>query len=121
MDVGRCRPLLTESPTGGGVAIPELVPWGSPAFAAGLEEADVITTVDGRPVAGVEQWRSAIGARRPGDRIAVGYIRDGAKAATTLTLGEDPTMEVVAIESTGAALTREQQAFRDAWLRSRRK
>ena len=96
VDVGRCRPLPTESPTGGGVAIPELVPWGSPAFAAGLEEADVITTVDGRPVAGVEQWRSAIGARRPGDRIAVGYIRDGAKAATTLTLGEDPAMEVVA-------------------------
>ncbi len=113
--------VVTESPTGGGVAIPELVPWGSPAFAAGLEEADVITTVDGRPVAGVEQWRSAIGAHRPGDRIAVGYIRDGAKAATTLTLAEDPAMEVVAIESTGAALTREQQAFRDAWLRSRRK
>ena len=55
------------------------------------------------------------------DRIAVGYIRDGAKAATTLILGEDPAMEVVAIESTGAASTREQQAFRDAWLRSRRK
>ena len=41
--------VAPESPTGGGVAIPELVPWGSPAFAAGLEEADVITTVDGRP------------------------------------------------------------------------
>ena len=86
--------VATDPWTGAGVAISELVPWGSPAFTAGLDEADIITAVDGRPVDTVEQWRSVLRTHKPGDRIAVGYVRDGAKAATTLTLAEDPAMEV---------------------------
>jgi predicted metalloprotease with PDZ domain len=113
--------VATDPSTGAGVGITELVPWGSPAFAAGLEEADIITAVDGRPVDSGEQWQSAIRAHKPGDRIAVAYTRDGAKATTTLILGEDPALEVVPTESAGGRLTREQQGFRDGWLRSRRK
>ena len=46
-DVGRRRPLRRHEPV---VASPPRArAWGTPAFAAGLEEADVITTVDGRP------------------------------------------------------------------------
>src|SRR4051812_3451667 len=117
----RSVPAAAAEPSGSGIGLSELVPWGSPAFTAGLEEADVITAVDGRPVDTVERWRSILRAHKPGDHIAVAYVRDGAKATTTLILGEDPAMEVVLAESAGGRLTREQQAFRDAWLRSRRK
>ncbi|MEN3337075.1 MAG: hypothetical protein V7647_751 [Acidobacteriota bacterium] len=110
-----------DSGAGRGLEVPELVPWGSPAFAAGLEEADVITTVDGRPVTSIESWRAAIHAHRPGDRMSIGFTRQGAAMTTTLVLAEDPTMEVVTVESTRTPITREQQAFRDAWLSSRRK
>src|SRR3954469_3516731 len=42
--------VTAEPPAGGGLGITGLVPWGSPAFAAGLKEADIITAVDGRAV-----------------------------------------------------------------------
>jgi predicted metalloprotease with PDZ domain len=103
----------------GGVVIPDLVAWGSPAFNAGLEAADVITAVNGSRTATVEQWREAIRARKPGDTIAVTFSRQGTPARTTLVLGEDPSLEVVTVESTGRRLTPGQQAFRTAWLRSR--
>jgi len=103
----------------GGVVIPALVAWGSPAFDAGLEAADVITAVDGRRTASIEQWRDVIRTHKPGEAIAVAFSRQGAPGRTTLVLGEDPSLEVVTVESTGRPLTREQSAFRAAWLGSR--
>ena len=117
----RSAEAATDPVAAGGVGISELVPWGSPAFVAGLEEADVITTADGRPVTNIDQWRAAIHAHKPGDRLPIGFIRQGAGKTTTVIVAEDPGMEVVTVESTGATITRDQQAFRDAWLGSRRK
>jgi predicted metalloprotease with PDZ domain len=100
--------------------IPALVPWGSPAFAAGLEEGDVIVSADGTPIASPQDWQAAVKARKPGDRMAVGYTRpDGQAVTTTLVIGEDPGLEVVTVESTGGTLTAEQKSFRDAWLSSK--
>jgi predicted metalloprotease with PDZ domain len=104
-----------------GVTIPELVAWGTPAFTAGLEEADVLTHVDEAQIAGVDAWQAAVRAHKPGDRMHVGYTRQGKAAKTTIVVGEDPALEVVPVESTGAVLSREQKAFRDAWLGSKRK
>jgi predicted metalloprotease with PDZ domain len=104
-----------------GVRIPDLVQWGTPAFKGGLEEADVVTAVDAKPVASVADWQAAIRARKPGDRMTVGYTRNGTAAQATLVVGEDPALEVVTVESTGASLSGEQKAFREAWLRSQRK
>ena len=107
--------------TPGVVRIPDLVAWGTPAFTAGLEEADVITAVDGTPITSIEEWQAAIRAHKPGDRMTVAYTRQGTTVKTPLVVAEDPALEVVTVESTGAALTGEQKAFRDAWLNSRRK
>jgi predicted metalloprotease with PDZ domain len=119
---GRRAGLAAIAPASAvGLRIPELVPWGSPAFNGGLEEADVITAVDGKPIAGTGDWQAAIRARRPGDRMTVAYTRNGTPAQTTLLVAEDPALEVVTVESTGAALSGEQKTFREAWLRSGRK
>jgi predicted metalloprotease with PDZ domain len=104
-----------------GLRIPDLVQWGTPAFKGGLEEADVITAVDAKPMASAADWQAAIRARRPGDKMTVGYTRNGTAAQATLVVGEDPALEVVTVESTGASLSGEQKAFREAWLRSQRK
>jgi predicted metalloprotease with PDZ domain len=103
------------------VRIPALVAWGTPAFKAGLEESDVVTAVDGRAIGGIGDWYAALAAHKPGDTMAVTYTRQGSTATTSLMVGEDPALEVVTLESTGAALTPEQKAFRAAWLGSRRK
>jgi predicted metalloprotease with PDZ domain len=103
------------------VTIPELVEWGSPAFKAGLEEADAITAADGKPITSIAEWRAAVRAHKPGDRMSVSYTREEKVRRTTLAVAEDPALEVVTLESTGAAISREQQAFRDAWLGSKQK
>jgi predicted metalloprotease with PDZ domain len=100
-------------------AITALAGWGTPLFEAGLDQGDVIVDVDGKSVAG-GVLQTALKSRKPGDSLAVTFKRrNGATGKATIVLKEDPAMEVVPIESTGAALTAEQKAFRDAWLGSR--
>jgi predicted metalloprotease with PDZ domain len=104
-----------------GVRIPGLVNWGTPAFHAGLEEGDVVTAADGKPIATVEDWQAAVRAHKPNDRMSVDFTRHGTPRKTTITLAEDPTMEIVALESTGTALSGDQKRMRDAWLASKRR
>ena len=93
--------------------VTQLVPWGTPAFNAGLEEGDTITSVDGKPF---EPFRS----RKPGEKVALEVRRPtGRTASLTLTFGEDPALEAVLVESTGGTVTAEQRAFRDSWLGSK--
>jgi predicted metalloprotease with PDZ domain len=105
----------------GSGTINNLLPWGSPAFDAGLDQGDMIVDVDGKAMgAGVLQ--TAVKAGKPGDRLTLTFKRrGGATGTTTVTLKEDPALEVVTVESTGGTLTPEQKAFREAWLGSKAK
>jgi predicted metalloprotease with PDZ domain len=95
--------------------------WGTPLYDAGLDQGDVIVDVDGKSMAaGVLQ--SALKTRKPGDSLTVTYKRrNGATGQATIVLKEDPSIEIVPIESTGTVLTAEQKSFRDAWLGSKLK
>jgi predicted metalloprotease with PDZ domain len=96
-----------------------LTGWGTPLYDAGLDQGDVIVDVDGTSMAaGVLQ--SALKTRKPGDSLPVTYKRrNGVTGQATIVLKEDPSIEIVPIESTGAALTPEQKSFRTAWLGSK--
>ena len=64
--------------------------------------------------------QAVLKAHKPGDKITVSYRRrNGAGGTTTITLAENPAMELIGIERTGGTLTAEQKRFRDAWLGSR--
>ena len=104
-----------------GVRVPGLVNWGTPAYRAGVEEGDVITAADGKAIATVDDWQAAIRAHKPGDAVPIEFNRHGAAIKASMTLEEDPTMEVVTLESTGGTLSPDQKTMRDAWLGSRRK
>ena len=99
--------------------INNLMPWGSPAFDAGLDQGDVIVDVDGKAMAsGVLQ--AALKSRKPGDRLTITFKRRGGATGTaTITLEEDPSLEAVTLESTGGTLTAEQKQFRESWLGSK--
>ena len=94
-----------------------LVDWGTPAFDAGLEHGDVLTSLDGKPFAA-----AALKNRKPGDKVAfeVRHV-GGVTASGVLTFGEDPTEFAVLAEAAGKSLSPEQKAFRDAWLGSRQR
>jgi putative serine protease PepD len=75
---------------GGGLFVQALDPQG-PAARAGLQAGDVITEIDGSPAASSIQLESLTLTRRPGDRVAVVYVRDGRTTRATITLGASPT------------------------------
>jgi len=117
----RGRQPATPGATATGVPVQALVNWGTPAFQAGIEEGDVLTSADGRPIATVDDWQAAVRAYKPGDSMAVEFTRHGKALKTTVAVAEDPTVEVVAIESTGVALSADQKMMRDAWLSTKRR
>ncbi len=102
----------------GGPRVAAAVPFGSPAYQAGLERDDVIVTVAGRDVASAADFNSEIGRRRPGDEVPLVFERRGQRVSSMLRLAENPQVEIVRVEDVGRTLTQEQRRFRDAWLRS---
>ena len=87
-----------------GAAVTE-VRSGSPAAAAGLKAStgtkavdgqayptggDVITAVDGRAVAGADELRAAIDAKKPGQKIKLTVLRNGKTTGVELTLASRP-------------------------------
>jgi predicted metalloprotease with PDZ domain len=99
---------------GGGLVVAGLVPFATPAYAAGLDAGDVIVTIGGQP-ASRGAW-TALSSRRPGDSVPITIRRrDGRVDERTLVLAEDPALVVSSIDPLSPA----QQAFRGAWLGSR--
>ncbi len=115
------RPPTPPTAAASGLTVPELVRWGSPAYAAGLDQGDVITAADGVPITSVQGWQAAVAARRPGDHLSIDLVRQGRSVRATITVAADPTIDIVTVESTGVEPTAAQRAFRRAWLEPRRK
>jgi serine protease Do/serine protease DegQ len=69
-------------------ALVTAVSTGSAAERAGLQIGDVIVSINKQPVGDPVTLRNAIGLMRPGDRIEVGYIRDGRRRTVEAELGE---------------------------------
>jgi predicted metalloprotease with PDZ domain len=91
---------------------------GTPAYNAGLDVDNVILNIDGTEIKDQETFTKTIDAHKPGDVITITYTYHGQEKTTKLTLAENPFLEIVAIEKTGAALSPEMLAFRNSWLNS---
>ena len=70
---------------GPGAVVEEVTP-GSPAQRAGLLPGDVITEVDGRPVADAQTLIIAIRANAPGDEITLTVLRGTEQFTAEVTL-----------------------------------
>jgi membrane-associated protease RseP (regulator of RpoE activity) len=75
--------------SGDGVRIAGVMP-GTAAARIGLAEGDVIVRFGDAPVDTFRQLIDAIRRRRPGERVDVVYLRDGAPRAGSETLGAHP-------------------------------
>ena len=70
-----------------GVAVAQVGP-GSPAAAAGLQPADVITAVDGQAVTSDTGFAQLLNGHQPGDQISLSIIRDGQPRTVSATLSQ---------------------------------
>ena len=107
---------MQDAAAGARVAAP--VPFGSPAYDAGLERDDDILSIGGTSVARAADVDLMIRERRPGDTVAIVFERRGQRTTGTLRLVADPRVELLPGEAAGRAPTGAQKRFRDQWLRT---
>jgi serine protease Do len=72
---------------GSGITVSSVVA-GSPAEQAGLKVGDTIISVDGKDVKTGDELVSDIASRKPGSKVAMGYIRNGKKGETSVTVAD---------------------------------
>jgi serine protease Do len=70
-----------------GITIADVVA-GSPADRAGLKVGDTIISVDGKQVKNGDELVADIASRKPGAKVALGFIRNGKKQDATLTVAD---------------------------------
>jgi serine protease Do len=70
----------------------------SPAQRAGLQQGDVIVSVDGRPIERSNQLQREVASKRPGDNVPIEFIRYGERRRAQIRLGEAPAQQMGAAE-----------------------
>lgn len=73
----------------GGAEISSVQP-GSPASSAGIQQGDVVTAIDGRPISSTEQFIAIVDTYAPGQKITLTVKRGGSSQQLKLTLGTRP-------------------------------
>src|SRR5439155_16188103 len=65
-----------------------------PADRAGMKDGDIIVAVDGKPVDTTETLIQMISARRPGDTVALGILRDARNPNETAPVVRNMNLKV---------------------------
>jgi len=104
-----------DKPTG--VYIDEVTP-GSPAAQGGLEQDDVITTFNGKPVSGEQDFRLKVAAAGHGDKVQLGIIRKGKPKQVSVVLGDRETAmaEYTPTRTTPGVQTPDSEDVSESWL-----
>lgn len=92
---------------------------GTPVYKAGIDAGDLLLTADGRELTNLASLQAIVNTKKPGDKLAITYRNRTGEHQATITLEENPTLEVVTFEAAGMPLSQEQLAFRKAWLSSK--
>ena len=75
-----------------GALVEDVTP-GSPAERAGLRSYDLITAIDGTPMAGDDMAIRTVARAAPGQTSRIDYVRDGRPHSVVLKLAERPARE----------------------------
>ncbi|MEY9952859.1 S1C family serine protease [Leifsonia sp. EB34] len=73
-----------------GLYVISVVP-GGPSAAAGLQEGDVITEIDGKPATDADTLVQTVMTTKAGQKVDVTYVRGGATKTTSVTLEMPPS------------------------------
>jgi serine protease Do len=73
-----------------------------PAAGAGLKSGDVILDFQGKPLKDSRQLKFAVAATEPGQKVKLGYLREGKTETATVTIGEVPGEKQTVAASTNS-------------------
>ncbi|MGM0588018.1 MAG: M61 family metallopeptidase [Bacteroidota bacterium] len=90
-----------------------------PLYTADLNRRDTITQIDGQSITTIEALNNRLADQQPGDTIALTYTSRGQTYTENVTLGADPSLELVPVEETDERLRRKERKFREGWLGSK--
>jgi serine protease Do len=81
-------PAVTRMYGGGkGVVVQDVTPNG-PAAQAGIKAGDSITSVAGKSINAGDDLVAEVSSHHPGDKLKIGYLRNGKQAETTVTVAD---------------------------------
>ncbi|HEY5156095.1 MAG TPA: trypsin-like peptidase domain-containing protein, partial [Acidimicrobiales bacterium] len=87
------RPLvgvsIKDDPNGAGGALIAEIQSGGAAEKAGLQVGDIVTSVDGSPIATADEFRGKVGTFSPGETITLEVTRNGSTVKVDVTLGSN--------------------------------
>ena len=88
---------------------------GSPAYTAGLDSGDLITTLNGSPVTSLNAFNSTIENSKPGDKLSIGFKSYQKDEKTEVKLVKDPAYSFSIDENAGKNQLKE----RENWLKTK--
>ena len=91
-----------------------------PAYTSGLDRRDVVLELAGEAIASELELVRVVASLSPGDTAEIVFDKRGAKRRTRVVAAQDPRIQVIPFERAGRTVTPAIEAFRDAWLTSRR-
>jgi predicted metalloprotease with PDZ domain len=89
---------------------------GTPLYNAGLDFDDVIVSINGRLVASPADINEILNKHKIGDVVTIQYKHREETKTASLTLAENPNLQVVTYEQAGMNLTSDMMKFRTSWL-----
>ncbi len=101
----------------GTAVIDRNVPIGSPAYKAGLENGDVIISINTISFKKEQRFSDFINQFKVGDVIEVTFKRYGVERSASLVLQADPSYSIQLMEKEGVKPSKEVLAKRKAWLK----
>jgi predicted metalloprotease with PDZ domain len=107
---------------GSALRVNGLVPWESPLYKAGVAQDDQLVSLGGVNLTSMAAFEETLAKQKPGAAVPLRFVRRSGEVVNgTITLDEDPRIEIVTLESTGGTLSEDQRRFRDSWLTSQRR
>ena len=103
--------------TAGGALVDQAEP-GTPAAEAGLKSGDVITKLNGQSIKDAADLTRHVASLKPGDKVEISYLRDGAEKTASLTLASQKSEQTAKADASQSDSAR--PCWASSWPRPRR-
>lgn len=102
--------------TNDGITIASYTRIGTPAYKAGLESGDIITSLEGKAITEPDVFMAALDQYKPGQEVMITYKRLNQERIVKVILEEDPTLRTRMYEDAGFKIEGDKSKRRATWL-----